>query len=33
MPEVCSNDEYLQWLKDFGYFTDENYINKINDIL
>jgi len=32
-PELCTNDEYLQWLKDFGYFTDENYINKINDIL
>jgi flagellum-specific peptidoglycan hydrolase FlgJ len=32
-PELCTNDEYLQWLKDFGYFTDENYIKKINDIL
>ena len=30
---ICNNDEYLQWLKDFGYFTDENYINKINNIL
>jgi len=30
---ICTNDEYLLWLKDFGYFTDENYINKINDIL
>jgi hypothetical protein len=30
---LCNSDEYLQWLEDFGYFTDENYINKINDIL
>lgn len=30
---ICDNDEYLLWLKNFGYFTDENYINKINDIL
>lgn len=30
---ICTNDEYLLWLKDFGYFTDENYIKKINDIL
>ena len=30
---ISNNDEYLQWLKDFGYFTDENYINKINNIL
>ena len=30
---ICNNDEYLLWLKDFGYFSDENYIKKINDIL
>ena len=30
---ICNNDEYLLSLQDFGYFSDENYINKINDIL
>ena len=29
---ICNNDEYLIWLKEFGYFTDENYIKKVNDI-
>ena len=32
MPDICNNDEYLMWLKEFGYFTDENYIKKVNDI-
>lgn len=32
MPDICNSDEYLIWLKEFGYFTDENYIKKVNDI-